>query len=299
MDDTQNAQITFSRIIAGVMNWGEWGVNFRPNDCLRLIETCLDIGITTFDHADIYGDYTTETLFGRATKGNNHLRQRMQLISKCGIQLISPNRPQHRVKSYNTSREHIIQSTENSLRELKTDHLDLLLIHRPSPLMQPQEIAEAFNHLLQTGKVRQVGVSNFTPSQYDLLNEYVPLTGNQVEASLLYRKPFVDGTFDQLLRRQHLAMAYSTMAAGAFFAHPPNESVQRIKFVARRLAAKYNTTFDHVLTAWILKHPVNIHPIMGSTKVERLQNAVEALQLTITREEWFMLWEAAEGEEVA
>ncbi|MEM1328018.1 MAG: aldo/keto reductase [Bacteroidota bacterium] len=290
--------IEISRIIAGVMSWGSWGAQLDPKSVLTLIENCLEMGITTFDHADIYGDYTTEALFGRATQGSSALRQRMQLISKCGIKMLTDNRPSHRIKSYDTSKEHITFSVENSLRQLKTDYLDMLLIHRPSPLMQPEEIAETFTQLLQSGKVRSVGVSNFTPSQYDLLNSYIPLSGNQIEASLLHRKPFLDGTLDQLLKHQHLTMAYSSMAAGAFFAHPPSEAVQRIRFVAGRLERKHNTTFEQILTAWILRHPAQICPVMGSTKVERLQRAVDAQQIDLSREEWFMLWEAAVGEEV-
>lgn len=289
----------FSRIIAGVMNWGDWGAQLAPQSVLQLIEDCLSIGITTFDHADIYGDYTTEALFGRATQGSSSLRQRMQLISKCGIKMLTDNRPSHRIKSYDTSKAHIISSVENSLRQLKTDYLDVVLIHRPSPLMEPKEIAAAFTQLLESGKVLRVGVSNFTPAQYELLNSHIPLSGNQVEASLLYRTPFLDGTFSQLLPPQQLAMAYSPMAAGAFFAHPPSEAAQRIRFVAGRLERKYDTTFEQILTAWLLKHPAHIHPIMGSTKIERLRRAVEAQQTSLTREEWFMLWEAAEGEEVA
>jgi predicted oxidoreductase len=290
---------SFSRIIAGVMNWGSWGAQLSPQAVLQLIENCLSIGITTFDHADIYGDYTTETLFGRATQGSSSLRQRMQLISKCGIKMLTDNRPSHRIKSYDTSKAHIIFSVENSLRQLKTDYLDLLLIHRPSPLMQPEEIAKVFTQLLESGKVLRVGVSNFKPFQYELLNSHIPLSGNQIEASLLHRQPFLDGTLDQLLQHRHLAMAYSPMAGGAFFAHPPSEAAQRIRFVAGRLERKYDTTFEQIIIAWMLKHPVQLHPVMGSTKVERLQRAVDAQQISLTREEWFMLWEAAEGKEVA
>ena len=143
----------FSRIVAGVMSWGEWGSNFSPKETLDLVEACLDSGITTFDHADIYGHYTTEALFGEAVKGNPSLRKRMQLVSKCGIKLVTPNRPNYRIKSYDTSKSHIIASAERSLKNLHTDHLDMLLIHRPSPLMQPQEIASAFYELRAAGKV--------------------------------------------------------------------------------------------------------------------------------------------------
>ncbi|MEM9849817.1 MAG: aldo/keto reductase [Bacteroidota bacterium] len=294
----KNKDLNFSRIVAGVMSWGEWGSNFSPKECLRFIDACLDMGVTTFDHADIYGHYTTETLFGAATNGSSTLRQNMQLVSKCGIKLVTPNRPAYRIKSYDTSKAHILRSTEQSLRNLRTDYLDLLLIHRPSPIMNPHEIAEAFTSLLESGKVLQVGVSNFTATQFDNLDQLIPLACNQIEVSLLYRYPFVNGTLEQLVTKGRMAMAYSTMARGAFFEHPPHESVQRIKFVARRLETKYDATFDQIITAWILKHPANIYPIMGSTKIQRIQSAVKALSIEITREEWFMLWEAAVGDEV-
>ena len=130
------------------------------------------------------------------------------------------------------------------------------------------------------------------------MNKLIPLACNQVEASLLHRYPFVDGTLEQLLTNGSMAMAYSTMARGAFFQHPPHESVQRIRFVARRLETKYDVSFDQIITAWILKHPVKIYPIMGSTKIQRIQSAVNALSIELTDEEWFMLWEAAVGNEV-
>ncbi|MEM9887224.1 MAG: aldo/keto reductase [Bacteroidota bacterium] len=293
-----NKNLNFSRIVAGVMNWGEWGSNFSPKECLRFIDQCLEAGVTTFDHADIYGHYTTETLFGAATNGSSTLRQNMQLVSKCGIKLVTPNRPSYRIKSYDTSKAHIVSSVERSLKNLKTDYLDLLLIHRPSPIMNPHEIAEAFAALLASGKILSVGVSNFTATQFNNLNQLIPLSCNQIEASLLYRYPFFNGILEQLVTNGCMAMAYSTMARGAFFQHPPHESVQRIRFVARRLETKYDAAFDQIITAWILKHPANIYPIMGSTKIKRIRSAVQALSIELTREEWFMLWEAAAGNEV-
>ncbi|MEM8528801.1 MAG: aldo/keto reductase [Bacteroidota bacterium] len=291
-------QLQFSKIVAGVMNWGEWGYNLNPPQVRMLIEQCLEVGVTTFDHADIYGDYTTEVLFGIATGGSSSLRQKMQLISKCGIKLVTPNRPKHRVKSYDTSKEHILQSTEQSLRNLRTDHLDLLLIHRPSPLMHFDEIAAAFQELLDAGKVKQVGVSNFTPRQFAALDDLVPLACNQVELSLLHLIPFLDGTLEQLMVSDSIPMAYSPMARGMFFATSPNEAVQRIRFVAGRLEQKYQTTLDKIVLAFLLKHPSGILPVLGTVRIERIKAALEAIELELTDEEWFMLWEASIGEEV-
>ena len=164
--------------------------------------------------------------------------------------------------------------------------------------MQPTEIAEAFLQLKQDGKVLHFGVSNFTPSQFEMLNSYHPLMTNQVKASLLHRDPFLDGTFDQCLQHKIAPMAYSTMASGKFFSAEPDTTIKRIQKIGTDLAEQYNATYEEILTAWLLKHPAKIFPIMGSTKIQRMQAAVNALAVDMTREEWFMLWQAAVGEEV-
>jgi len=219
-------------------------------------------------------------------------------VSKCGIKLITANRPNHKIKSYDTSKFHLLYSVENSLRQLKTDYLDLLLIHRPSPLMHPEEIAETIIKLKASGKVKHFGVSNFTPSQFEMLNQFTPLVTNQVKASLLHLDPMTDGTFDQCLKHQISPMAYSTHASGTLFTSD-EERVLRIKEAVRPIAEKHETTYEVILTAWLLNHPAQIFPIMGSTKINRLKAAVEALTVKLSREDWFVLYEASVGEEVA
>ncbi len=289
----------FSRIVAGCMNWGEWGANLDANQAEKLIKDCLDIDVTTFDHADIYGHYTTEELFGNTLKNNSSLREKMQLVTKCGIKLVTPNRPNNSIKSYNTSKEYIITSVEQSLSNLQTDYIDLLLIHRPSPLMNPVEIAEAVGELKKSGKVLYFGVSNFIPSQFEMLNTFVPLVTNQVEISPLHLDPFIDGTLNQCITKGVKPMGYSTLAGGRFFSETPEERVLRINKIVDKLAIKYNSTSDKILISWIMKHPSGILPIIGSTKINRINSAIEALQIEITDEEWFMIWEASTGEEVA
>ncbi|GAA4271919.1 aldo/keto reductase [Aquimarina gracilis] len=289
----------FSRIVAGCMNWGEWGANLSVQQAQKLIEDCISIDVTTFDHADIYGHYTTEELFGNAIKGNSSLRENIQLVTKCGIKLVTPNRPENQIKSYKTTSDYIFKSVEQSLANLQTDYIDLLLIHRPSPLMNPEEVAEAFVKLKGEGKVLHFGVSNFTTSQFEMLNSYVPLQTNQIEISPLHLNPFIDGTLDQCVKHKIKPMGYSTLAGGSFFAAKPEERVKRINFVADQIADKYTSTRDQVLTSWILKHPSVIFPIIGSTKINRIHSAVKALDVNITDEEWFMIWEASTGEEVA
>ncbi len=290
--------LQLSRITAGVMTWGVWGSDFSTKETGNYIEKCLEIGITTFDHADIYGHYTTEKLFGDATGGKSSLREKMQLVSKCGIKLVTPNRPGHALKSYDTSKAHILQSVENSLKNLRTDYLDLLLIHRPSPLMFPEEIAEAYEQLKQAGKVLHFGVSNFNAAQIELVGQSVPLYANQVEISLLERKTLTDGTLDKCLQRGILPMAWSPMAGGKVFTED-TEQTRRIKKAAAPLQEKYDAGLDQIMTAWLLKHPTGIIPVFGTTKIERLKAAVDAQRIDLTREEWFSLLEAAEGSEVA
>lgn len=289
----------YSRIVAGCMNWGEWGANLTIDQVQGLIEDCLAIDVTTFDHADIYGHYTTETLFGNALKQRPSLREKMQLVTKCGIKLVTPNRPDTIIKSYNTSKDYIVSSAEQSLQNLNTDYIDLFLIHRPSPLMNPEEIAEAFTKLKNEGKVLRFGVSNFTIRQFEMLHKFIPLVTNQIEVSPLHLDPFVDGTLDQCIAKNVKPMGYSTLAGGKFFLKQPEDRIMRINKEVSILAKKYNVAPDQILTSWIIKHPSGILPIIGSTKISRIKSAVDALAIKITDEEWFMIWEASIGEEVA
>ena len=186
-----------SRMALGLWRLADWGLD--DVQLLDLIHASLELGITTFDHADIYGDYACEQLFGRALLREPSLREGMQLVTKCGIKLVSARRPEHGIKHYDTSRAHIIASAENSLRMLNTDHIDLLLIHRPDPLMDAGEIATAFTALREAGKVLHFGVSNFTPSQFELLASRLDFTlvTNQVELSPMNMEVLHDGTIDQ------------------------------------------------------------------------------------------------------
>lgn len=288
-----------SRIVFGVMKWGVWGHNLPTSEMQKLIEQSIELGVTSFDHADIYGHYTTEAAFGEVLKNKASLRQQMQIITKCGINLVTPNRPNYKVKSYDSSRSHILESVETSLKNLHTDYIDLLLIHRPSPLMNPVEIAETFHELRQAGKVNFFGVSNFTPSQFEMLNWHFKLETNQVEASILHHEPFFDGTFDQCLQHKIAPMVWSPLGGGQIFTDLEDEQVQRIRKVAEILGEKYNADIDQILLAWLLKHPSKIHPVLGTARIERVKKAVDAVQIDLTQEEWFELLEAARGHEVA
>ncbi len=288
-----------SRIIAGTMKWGLWGAKFDAAAYERIIKDCISLGVTTFDHADIYGDYTTEEEFGKVLKADPLLREDIQLITKCGIRKLSANRPDHKIKSYNTSFEHIVGSVEKSLENFNTDYIDCLLIHRPDFMMNADEIADAFAHLKQQGKVLHFGVSNFRRWQVDLLNSRFPVEINQIECSVMHLDPFIDGTLDQCQQHRIIPMAWSPLGGGNIFAETDDERIKRVTAVAAILAEKYTTTADIILLSWLLSHPSNIHPVLGTTKTARVQAAVKALSIKLEREEWYMLWRASTGKEVA
>lgn len=284
----------FSRIIAGTMTWGQWGKGFNEKEISDLIAYCLDIGITTFDHADIYGGYTTEADFGKGFKHSSIKREDVQFISKCGIQFDSEARA-NKVKHYNYSQEYIIKSVEQSLRNLETEYLDLLLLHRPSPLMNPNDIAEAISKLTREGKIKNFGVSNFNSSQIKMLEEDVPVDGNQVEFSLSANQVMYDGTLDDCITNKRMAMSWSPL--GSYFKED-DAQVKRIKQVVNPLMAKYGASADQLLLAWILKHPSKVHPVLGTTTKNRLKDALMATQIELELEDWFMLLEASQGNEV-
>ena len=284
----------FSPIIIGTMRWGIWGANHSKKEVQNLIQSSLEQKLSTFDHADIYGNYTTEKLFGNAFSEMNLKREEVQFISKCGIEMPCENR-NFSVKSYNYSKEHLLKSVDQSLANLKTDYLDLLLLHRPSPLMNPEEIAESFSILKTHHKVRHFGVSNFSPSQFDLINNAFPLITNQVEVSLNQPKAFYDGTLDQMIMKQLKPMAYSVL--GNYFSENTEEN-RRIKKVLTVLCKKYNVEENQILLAFILKHPAQIYPIIGTSRAENIVKFKNSLSIDLEREDWFKLLEAKTNIEV-
>lgn len=277
------------------MTWGAWGKGFSTVQMQSLIEHAASLGITTFDHADIYGGYTTEAEFGKAFAHASVDRESVQFVTKCGIQYPCDERPLS-VKYYDTTAKHIRESVEASLRHLQTEYLDVLLIHRPSPLMDPQEIGNVINTLKEEGKIHSFGVSNFTPSQLALLQTCVDLDWNQVECSLTHDAPLTDGTLDMMATHTTKAMAWSPL--GSVFKES-GEVQTRIRKTLEPLCEKYGATEDQLLLAWIIKHPAQIHPVVGTTSEERLERAVKAIQIEISLPDWFIMLEAAKGHRVA
>lgn len=289
-----------SAITLGVMKWGSWGAQLKPDQIRYLVETGLEYGMSTLDHADIYGDYTTEAAVGAALGRDSALRQRLQLVTKCGIRMVSPNRPEHRIKTYDTSSAHIRQSVENSLRHLQTDYIDLLLIHRPDPLMDPDEVASVFEQLKQEGKILHAGASNFLPAQFELLRSRYPLVTNQVEASAMSLTPFMDGTFDQCLRHRIRPMAWAPLGGGRFFTAPADPQVSRIRAAFAELAPAYgDVDVEALMLAFLLRHPAGIVPVIGTANPNRIRLAAKALDIKLSRSDWFRIWSASTGHEVA
>ncbi|AXA94841.1 oxidoreductase [Massilia sp. YMA4] len=274
---------------------GEWQMS--PQQRLAFIEQCLELGVSSFDHADIYGGYGVETLFGEALALQPSLRERMQIVSKCGIKLISPARPAHTIQHYDTTAAHITASVDNSLKALGTTHLDLLLIHRPDPLMDFDEIAETFESLRAAGKVRHFGVSNFSRHQFECLHRRVPLATNQVEFSPLHLAPMFDETFDGLQDKGVAPMIWSPLAGGRLFGDDAATVPLRAKL--RQVAAETGRSFTSVVFAWIMQLPSRPIPLTGSGRIEAIREAVEATRFTLTRQQWFEILRAARGHEVA
>ncbi|SDQ11196.1 aldo/keto reductase [Flagellimonas zhangzhouensis] len=283
----------FSRIISGAMTWGSWGKKLSKKEMVELMHHCIEQGLVTFDHADIYGSYSTESDFGSAYAESGIERENIQLISKCGIQLTRGR--DNKINHYQYDKEYIVWSAEQSLKKLHTEYLDLLLVHRPSPLMDPAEIAAAADELLSSGKIKAFGVSNFTPSQVAMLEKEIPVSGNQVEFSLTHDAPMYDGTFDDCIANKRLAMAWSPL--GDLF-REDNEQTQRIKKAMKPLLDKYDANESQLLLAWILKHPAKVHPVIGTTNKERIIESAAAAKIDLELQDWFSLLVASQGHDV-
>jgi predicted oxidoreductase len=287
-----------SRIVHGLWRLAEWKVSERA--ACELVETCMEQGITTFDHADIYGDYTCEDRFGSALAGSGIDRSALQLVTKCGIKLVSRRRPNHKLKCYDTSCAHIIASVESSLKCLRTDYIDLLLLHRPNPFADPQEVNEAFIRLKHSGKVRHFGVSNFLPGQFEMLASRleVPLVTNQIEYSVLHLDAHADGSVDLCQKLAICPMAWSPLAGGRLF-HEDSDRVRRVRETLAEIGRQLGgASIDQVAMAWVLRHPAGFVPVLGTGNAARIKKAVEALSIVLSTDQWFEIRRASLGQDV-
>jgi predicted oxidoreductase len=296
-----NTDIKSSNIIMGNMRLTQLSLT----EAERLIRTAMDEGINFFDHADIYDRGRCEEIFSEAIQMNPTIRENMIIQSKCGIR--SPE------NYYDFSKEHILWSVENILKRLKTDYLDILLLHRPDPLMEPEEVAEAFSELQTSGKVRYFGVSNFNPTQIDLLQKYVPqkLVVNQLQFSICHT-PMIDSgislnmKIDQAVNRDSSILEYCrlndiTLQAWSPFQHGffegpflgDLERFPELNQVIDSIAEKYGVTNTAIAVAWITRHPANIQVVLGTTNPGRMKDASKGSDIKLTREEWYQIYKAA------
>jgi predicted oxidoreductase len=290
------SKTTLSPIISGTMNWGVWDKNLTTKEMENMIQISIENKITTFDHADIYGSYTTEADFGKAFQASKISREKLQLITKCGIQMISEKRPENKIKHYEYSKEYIIWSVEESLKKLKTDFIDVFLLHRPSPLMQADEIAEAVEKLKSEGKIIDFGLSNFTSSQTELIRSKTEVSYNQVQFSATHYEAMVDGSLDYMQTHEIRPLSWNPL--GTVF-REDTKKTRRLKKLLSTLVEKYHFGSDTLLLAWILKHPAGIIPIAGTVNIARIQSLMKAVELKMDKEDWFAIWTESMGDDVA
>lgn len=286
--------LNISPIVSGVMNWGIWDKNLDTQEMITLIHSFLNQNITSFDHADIYGGYTTEASFGKAFSESGINRKSIQLITKCGIKNTGGIRD-YAIKHYDYNAEYIIWSAENSLKNLQTDYLDVFLLHRPSPLMQIDEIAKAVEHLKSQGKILSFGVSNFTNSQTELLQKQVKVDYNQIQFSATNFEAMLDGSLDFMQLHKIKPMAWNPL--GSIFKED-SEQTRRLKKLLTNLIVKYDVSTDVILLAWVLQHPSSILPVVGTTNLTRIPQLKKALEIKLEIEDWFSIWVESQGNKV-
>ena len=289
-----NKLISKSRIIAGTMSWGSWGKKLNENEIADLIANFCQAGITAFDHADIYGGYTTELEFGKAFKKLNVNRSNVEFITKCGI-MYPCNKNNFEVKHYDYSAKNIRKSIENSLNNLNTEYIDIFLLHRPSPLMQVEEIGDIISKLKEEKKIISFGVSNFSENQINLLEKTTNIDWNQIELSITNNSPFTDGLIDYLNQKNIGIMAWSPL--GDFFKTKSKSNTALFELL-EILNKKYSSTNDQLLLSWLMKHPSKIFPVIGTTNYERINLAANSENIELEITDWFLMYEKINGKRV-
>lgn len=288
-------ELSLSRIVYGMWRLGD-DEDTSPAHVQAKIEACLAQGITSLDQADIYGGYQAEAILGRCLKATPHLRDQVEIVTKCGIVAPVGRYADARVKYYDTSAAHIARSIDFSLREMAIDHIDLLLIHRPDPLMDPAETGAALDKAVASGKVRAVGVSNFRPHDWTLLQSamHTRLATNQIELSLLAHSAFIDGDLAFLQERGIAPMAWSPLGGGRLFSGEYGALAARLGEIGRTVGADASA----VAVAWLLHHPARIMPVMGTNSLDRIVTQGKAFDVPMDRQTWFELYTLAMGREV-
>ena len=290
----------FSRLVFGTWRVLDEKASASPAQLLERLKLCVDLGITTIDTAEIYGLYHVEEAIGAALKLDPDLRSKLEIVTKSGIYVPCEFHPDRKVAHYNATAARIIKSAEKSLRLMGIDHIDLLLVHRPDWLTSADETAEGLNKLLKEGKIRSAGVSNYNVHQFDLLNSRMdqPLVTNQIEFSLLCMEPFYDGTLDQCQKLRVRPMAWSPLGGGRLF-NLELDAAKRLHRKLAELSPKYeNATVEQFAHAWVLAHPSQPVSVIGTNKLDRIAATAKADTIKLEREDWYGLWEAAQGKQI-
>lgn len=293
-------ELSLAPVTIGMMNLLEWGMNKK--ELLECICDYMDLGLTSYDFADIYGQGGCEAMFGEMLQTAPSIRDRIEIITKGGIVYDQLRRPYFVSESYNLSKEHLVSACEASLKRLKTDHVDLYLIHRPCPLMDPAEVAEAMDKLYREGKVKKFGLSNFLPEQIEALESYteIPFLTNQVQMSVKCMDFLADGTLEDALRRKIPLMAYSPVGGGALHRQVESrkdmDTIMVLEEIQKEIGAQ---NIDEVMYAWLYRLPVPVIPVTGTGKKERVMYAVNAMKYKLTREQWYDILRVARPENVS
>lgn len=282
-----------SPAVYGFYRWNGNSVNEEKME--KIVNLCLELGINTFDHGDTYGGYTCEEIFGNVFKRSGIKRESIVLFTKCGINIPHANRPDYRVKHYDTSREHILNSLEHSLRNLRTDYIDVFLLNQLDPLSNLEETALTLEKLKDSGKIKNVGVVNFSVFQHQLLSSYlrIPIVTNHIELNLLNTSAFDNGQVDYIKQKYMRPLATSPLAEGKI-ANSNEKIPLRIRGKLEEFAAKYNSHFESVAIAWLVK--LDALPLIGTTDEQRIRNIAEAFKIKLDRQDWYELYAVSRGE---
>ncbi len=284
------------KVSPAIYGFYRWKGNYVNEDKMeQMMNLCLELDINTFDHGDTYGDYTCEEIFGNVFKRSGIKRESIVLFTKCGINVPHPARPDYQVKHYDTSREHITNSVENSLRNLRTDYIDVFLLNQLDPLSNLEETALTLEKLKDSGKIKNVGVVNFSVFQHQLLSSYlrIPIVTNHIELNLLNTSAFDNGQVDYIKQKYMRPLATSPLAEGKI-ANSNEKIPLRIRGKLEEFAGKYNTHFESVAIAWLVK--LGALPLIGTTDELRIRNIAEAFKINLDRQDWYELYAVSRGE---
>jgi predicted oxidoreductase len=281
-----------SPAIYGFYRWNEQDISLPKME--QIVEQCLELGINTFDHADIYGGYQCEEMFGEIIRGKRIKREDIVLFTKCGLVIPHSSRPEVKVRHYDTSKDHIIKSLENSLRKLRTDYIDIFLLNQLDPLSDLEETAITLQKLRDSGKVKNIGVANFSVFQHQLLSSYlrIPIVTNHIELNLLNTSAFDNGQIDYIKQKYMRPLATAPLAQGQIA-----NSIEKKPLLIRRkleeLASKYNAHIESIAVAWVVK--LGALPLIGTTDEQRIRNIVRSFDIDLDRQDWYELYEASRG----